>query len=373
MIPVVSITLFFGLFYVMVVGLLSLGIKRLKCPEAKSPRYLEAVSVVVPFRNEAAGLPLLIDDLSVQSYPQGKFSVIFINDHSTDDSRLIVDSLIREKSGFICLDLPEGKTGKKEALFQGISNAGTKWIIQTDADCRLGPDFISLHMAFLEERPSDLVAGIVTTAHKRGGFLETFDRLDMLSMVGAGAGSFHYGKPLMCNGANLLYSKDLYYDTREFDPSEKIDSGDDMFLMIGARKLGRKLSFSLARGAMVITEPASGIGSMIDQRARWGSKSLRYKMFDIQAVATLVSVTNLLVLITPVWMIIFPGCWLFLLPILLLKSLTDFLLLWNITGITGQRRSLRSFIPVSLIYYFYLPAVLTSAMFKKKMWKERNG
>ena len=124
---------------------------------------------------------------------------------------------------------------------------------------------------------------------------------------------------------------------------------------------------------MVITEPVSGIGSMIDQRARWGSKSLRYKMFDIQALAIVVSVTNLLVLITPVWMIIFPGCWLFLLPVFLLKSLTDFLLLWNITGRTGQRRSLRLFIPASLIYYFYLLAVLTVAMIKKTVWKERSG
>ncbi len=66
----------------------------------------------------------------------------------------------------------------------------------------------------------------------------------MFGLTGAGAGSFSLGRPLMCSGANLFYSRDLYLDTRPFDPVDKMASGDDMFMLIGARKLKRKISFN---------------------------------------------------------------------------------------------------------------------------------
>jgi len=68
-----------------------------------------------------------------------------------------------------------------------------------------------------------------------------------------------------------------------------------------------------------------------------------------------------------------PSSWKFLVPALLLKSLADFLLLKNITRLTGQNRSLRMFIPVSFIYYFYLLAVLAGTLFRPPQWKGRTN
>ncbi len=48
----------------------------------------------------------LVGDLSVQSYPDDHFEVIFVNDHSLDGSKALLNNLISEKPHFLYLDMP---------------------------------------------------------------------------------------------------------------------------------------------------------------------------------------------------------------------------------------------------------------------------
>lgn len=359
--------------YSTIILFLTHGLKQLKTVSMVESGAPVPVTVVIPFRNEEARLPALVQDLSQQSYPGYLFEVIFIDDHSEDNSKALLESLLLEKSRFYCHELPAGKSGKKEALSYGISHVRTEWVLQTDADCRLGPHFIEAHMVFLKEHPSDLVSGLVTIRNGTGGFLEMFETMDLLSLVGSGAGSFHFRRPLMCNGANLLYSKKLFLETRQFDPAGTTPSGDDMFLMIGARKLGKKLSCCTAREAMVETFPAKSVCSLIRQRIRWGSKSVNYGIADIQLMAVMVAFTNTLLLLSPLLLFVAPALWTCLLSALVIKGLADFWLLYTITGYTGQRRILWLFLPVSIIYYFFLLVVLTGTIFGQSGWKGRRN
>jgi cellulose synthase/poly-beta-1,6-N-acetylglucosamine synthase-like glycosyltransferase len=343
-----------------------------RVPDIKVP-----VTVVIPFRDEGEHLPRLVGDLTSQNYPEELLEVVLVNDHSRDDPHRWLEPMIRGRQRFRCIDLPPGMEGKKAAISWGIGHASSDWIIQTDADCRIGPMFAETHMAFLYEHAPDMVAGLVTIREGSGGFLEHFERLDLLSLSGVGAGSFYFERPLMCSGANLLYSKRLYGETRSFDPSGKVDSGDDMFLMIGARKLGKRLSFCAAAGILAKTVPAGGIRHLLQQRIRWASKANRYGMADIQLVAVLVAVTSLSILLLPLWLILAPSSLNFLLPAILLKTGADFTLLHVVTGITRQRKSLWFFIPASLLYYLYQPVVvvgflLSELMHRRLRWKDRS-
>ena len=372
MVLTVSIILLFILLYCSVILLLSTGIGRLRRDSALSTKNPVPVTVIIPFRNEEDRIPNLVGDLLRQSYSDDQFEVIFVNDHSQDGSKALLNSLISTKSHFICLDMPQERSGKKEALYFAVQHTRSEWIIQTDADCRLGPNFIASHMAFHEAHPSDMVAGLVTTRNESGSFLESFERLDLLSLVGVGAGSFHFGRPMMCNGANLAYSKDLFLTTRQFDPAKVVSSGDDMFLMIGARKLGKKLSYNITQESMVETWSVRSPGALISQHIRWGSKALHYKMTDIQLLALVVVLTNLLILLIPVFILMVPGGWPWLVSAFVLKTLTDFNLLYRITGYTGQRRSLRMFLPVSLLYYIFQLAIVTGSLFNSPGWKGKR-
>ena len=113
------------------------------------------VSILIPFRNERKNLPYLLNDLLGQTYPADRMEVLCINDHSEDGSACLFDSLRRTSLKLSCLDLPEAKSGKKEALAYGMDQASGNWIIQLDADCRIGPGFVSSHMDFLKKNPSD--------------------------------------------------------------------------------------------------------------------------------------------------------------------------------------------------------------------------
>ena len=327
------------------------------------------VSVIIPFRNEADNLPFLIRDLLAQSYPKNMYEVVFVDDHSSDGSGSVLDSMVSGLPGFSHLPLLPGNSGKKAALYYGIQHASNERLIQVDADCRLGTQFIASHMAFLEKHPSDLVAGLLSTTKRKGGFLEAFERLDLMALTGTGAGSFALGRPMMCSGANLSYSRDLYMETRVFDPVETTESGDDMFLMIGARKLNRTLSFNTACEACVETAPVPTFRALLSQRIRWGAKSTRYGMADIQMLALLVALTNLIVLLMPLWFFFFPEEWFCLAAAWIVKSLVDFLLIYRVSGLCQQRAGLLWFLPVSLAYYPVFFLSLVGSLLGRSRWK----
>lgn len=339
-------------------------------PEAHPSLGLpEMVSLIIPFRNEIRHLSFLLKDLEMQRWPAERMEVILVNDHSEDGSGEWVKAYIRDHPRFRYLDLEAGVRGKKKALAEGIHQARGEWVIQTDADCRLGPRFIASHMAAKIRTGADLIAGPVTTLEKRGGMMEVLERLDLLSLAGVAAGSFALGRPLLCSGANLSYSRKLFMETRPYDPSREVASGDDMFLMIGARKLGKRLAYMTASDAVVSTFPAGSLRNLIDQRIRWGAKAGRYGMPDIQGLALLTLLTHFIFLAMP-WLVIFrPEVWVWLVPAFVGKTLADLLLLNQSAGFTGQRRDLRMFLPVIMVYYPFMGVVMTGSLFRKAKWK----
>ncbi len=364
------ILLFISYGYTLLMFLFYLEIDQDSDPSGDHILTTRSVSIVIPLRNEEDHLPALLNDLAGQSYPAELQEVIFIDDHSTDASASILLKQTGEYPRFRYFSLPPGQTGKKRALSHGIKHAEHDWIIQVDADCRLGPGFVLAHMAFLEKHPSDLVAGIVSTGKGKGSFLESFERLDILALAGCGAGSFSLGRPMMCSGANLAYSRKLYRETRPFDPESTIASGDDMFMMIGARKLRKTLSFITDRESIVRTDPQKDLRSLITQRIRWGAKAPRYQMPDIQLLALLVSLCNISILLMPLWFILFSPWWPWLAGAWLIKMMADFMLLYRMTGITGSRSDLKRFIPVSLLYYPYFMVTALGALMGRPVWKE---
>lgn len=327
------------------------------------------VSLIVPFRNEIHNLPRILKDLEEQDWPAESVEYILVNDHSEDGSGDWVREHIRDRPRFSSLALPDKARGKKEALAAGIRQARGEWIIQTDADCSLGPRFIAAHMAARLRSGADLIAGLVTTREERGGMIEFLERLDLLGLNGTAAGSFALGRPLMCSGANLSYSRKLYLETRPFDPASDIASGDDMFMMIGARKMGRQLVYLTASDALVSTRPAASMRDLIRQRIRWGAKAGRYRMPDIQGVALLTLLTHFILLAMP-WLVLFrPEIFGWLIPGFAGKSFADLLLLYRTAGFTGQRHDLRMFFPVLLLHYPFMGVVMIGSLFQKGKWK----
>ena len=92
-------------------------------------------------------------------------------------------------------------------------------------------------------------------------------------------------------------------------------------------------------------------------------------MADIQLLGLLVSLTNISILLLPVWIVLFTAWWPWLLGAWVFKTLADFMLLYRMTGICGSRRDLRLFLPVSLLYYPYFMLVVIGALRGRSVWK----
>ena len=98
------------------------------------------IVVVIPARNEAEMLPQSLRSLLKQTY-LGKFSIVIVDDHSSDNTFQVARDLSQETDVEIVLvrgeTLPEGWTGKLWALEQGLRVAATQkpeYVLMTDAD-----------------------------------------------------------------------------------------------------------------------------------------------------------------------------------------------------------------------------------------------
>src|SRR5580765_5814165 len=90
------------------------------------------VSVIVPARNEEAVLARCLRSLIGQS-GQG-YEIIVVDDYSADRTREIAAAL---PVNTISADpLPEGWTGKCNAVWSGAKVAKGKWLLFTDADTK---------------------------------------------------------------------------------------------------------------------------------------------------------------------------------------------------------------------------------------------
>jgi len=88
-------------------------------------------SIIVPARNEEASLADCLQSLVAQTGVA--FEVIVVDDHSTDRTRAIAESF----PGVRVLEagpLPQGWTGKNNAVTTGARHARGQWLLFTDAD-----------------------------------------------------------------------------------------------------------------------------------------------------------------------------------------------------------------------------------------------
>jgi len=123
-----------------------------------------AVSVIIPARNEEISLGTCL--LSIVSQEDVTFEVIVVNDHSTDRTRNIAASF--SDLGVRVIEagpLPQGWTGKNNAVAAGARLARGYWLLFTDADTIHRPGSLARsieevtrhHAALLSYSPQQIV------------------------------------------------------------------------------------------------------------------------------------------------------------------------------------------------------------------------
>ncbi|MBS1665751.1 MAG: glycosyltransferase [Bacteroidetes bacterium] len=336
------------------------------------------IAVIIPVRNEEKNIQILLDALFLQSYPKNLYQVIVVDDHSTDGTRDLVNSLEYEKMELRLLNLADYANDskiiahKKLAIETAIGVANATLIVTTDADCRPGPDWLQTIAAFHASTHAKLIAAPVKI-NVGNSFLSIFQTLDFITLQGITGAAVSQKTHSMCNGANLAYEKAVFEEVGGFKGIDQIPSGDDMFLMHKIfKKYPDQVFFLKNRDAVVLTQPETSWAGFINQRVRWASKADKYDDKGIFWALLLAYTFNFLFPILFAAGFWRPQSWLWLIALLLLKTVVEFPFVKSASLFFEQQNLMRYFPFLQPLHILYTIVIGWLGKFGSYKWKGRK-
>lgn len=366
------ISLILLIYYALVVVVFYIGWKKLAYFNPKNNTAQVKFSIIISARNEEQNIQRTIECILNQKYPKDGFELIIIDDNSEDKTAEIVTSY--SKQGVMLIPLVN-ETGlnsyKKRALEMGIQRAKGDFIITTDADCWMGQNWLSSIASFITEKQVRFISSPVCYGEERN-LLEKLQTIDFLALIGGGAASIGYQKPSTCNGANLTYSKDLFFEVKGFKGIDKLASGDDELLLQKiAQQYPNTIGFLKNKDAIVYTSAKPTLKEFIEQRKRWASKSTHYRNKTMSFLIFSIWIFNLSIIINCLLSPFFNTCLILFATQLLIKMLVEFICLSDILRFM-QRRDLSKFIPLfSFVHAWYVVFIILAGKSGKYEWKNR--
>lgn len=339
-------------------------------PFTSAEKYEKKVSVIIPFRNEEANLKGLVEALKVQTHPL--FEVLFVNDHSTDDSLNVLRQLVEKDIPFsFSIISLEGTQGKKAAITAGIAKASGEIIVTTDADCWFERNWLLAMTSDFSNPETQMVTGPVVL--EGTSFFQKLQRVEFGAILASSAALIGLDKPTMANGANLAYRKSVFDEVEGFLGIEQTPSGDDELLMMKfAKKYPKGVVFAKSAEAVVYTLAHSNWADFVQQRKRWASKwkvGMRWSTIFSALFVYLVQMAFVgllyFTILGEISFSLFAGLW-------LAKMVLESQLIANYFNDLKQPYSFLHFVLLQTFYPFYVLYVGFASNFGRFQWKERS-
>jgi cellulose synthase/poly-beta-1,6-N-acetylglucosamine synthase-like glycosyltransferase len=356
------------LIYLITIGCLIFGFTKINSFEYLGLTPKTSFTIIVPFRNEAGNLPILLESFSKLNYPTDLFEVILVDDESEEVFSIQSELMFSVQ---IIKNIRVSNSPKKDAITTAMQIVKTNWIITTDADCVVHKNWLLSLDNYIQLHHVSMIAGAVTY-NCEDSFLHHFQQLDLASLQGATIGSFGIKKGFMCNGANFAYTKSFFQMLNGFDGNSTIASGDDVFLLQKAlAKYPEKVAYLKSKNTIVTTKPVNSWKSLFYQRVRWASKTTSYQSVFGKRLGLLVFMGNFGLVccfgLTLFGLLSFPNLGLYF----LIKFGIDTALIEQ-TNRFLTKHKIRYLLLSSLWYPFFSTAVALYCLFGKYEWKGRR-
>lgn len=334
-----------------------------------SDSMLPRVSVIIPVRNEAGNIITVLQDLSIQDFPDDKMEILVVDDHSEDDTGKIVAEFCaqcRKEIKWIpsTHDQPHGK---KAVLSKAIGLSKFEIILTTDADCRMNAGWVRSMASVFSNTDTNMVTGFVVTGD-HGSILSRMEQLDQVVLSAVGATSIITGSPLLCSGANIAFRKKAFDEVGGYTYGANDPSGDDTYLML---RLSASVRFNKDTESIVSTQSHGNLNELVRQRIRWASKVKNYREKHILFFGMFIFFLNLVPLVNLALFIGGTVSLATLLVWLFVKLATDFYFVQSFIGFSNQKRVLWMVPIYFMIYPFYTAVASLLIPFKGYEWKGR--
>ena len=366
------LTAFLTLSYLAVVLYLKKGWSRLVYFRKNNQAPKTFVSVLIAARNEEDKLEKTIKDILAQNYPKHLFELIIVDDHSTDKTTEIILSYSSQGVRLIKLNEDQPLNSyKKKAIAEAIKISTGELIITTDADCRMGVDWLNTIVSCYEEYDYKMISSPVSYFEEKS-FFEEMQTLEFLYLIGLGASTIGNKMPSTCNGANLAYKKEVFLELKGFTGIDDLASGDDELLLHKvASKYPDGIGFCKSREAIVYTHAKTTLNEFMQQRKRWASKSTKYKNKNLVVLGVTLWLFNVFILLNFVLGFFQSTFWTLTLISLFCKFLVELAFLVPMCSFAKRPKLLwyLPFLTIIHIIYFILIGILGNS--GKYNWKGR--
>jgi len=365
----IDIVLLLFVAYAILITLISNGWKQLEQFNSRNS-VSTPVSIIIAARNEERFISRCLASLLEQDYPHTLMEIIVVDDQSDDRTADIIRSF--SNRGVKLLQLSDEMLGgKKTAISQGIAAAQYNTIITTDADCIYPEGWVRTMLDFQSTHDAVFVAAPVMF-REENNFTERFQSLDLIALQSVTAVAVSKQWFNMCNGANLLYTKEAFEKVKGFEGIDNIPTGDDMLLMekIASAYPG-KVKYCLSKEAIVVTEPMQTWGMFLQQRIRWASKSTHYQSLSIKLVLLSVYLLNLSLLVLLCASVWFPLLGLMSLGMMLAKYVLELMLMKSAARFFEKKDLLRWFGISQPMHILYTVCAAMLGWVKRYEWKGR--
>ncbi len=344
---------------------------------------LPFVSIIIAARDEEKNIGNCIRSIINQTYPQTKFEIIIINDHSTDNTVSIINSF--QKENILILNLADYTKNeilnsyKKKSIETAMQFAKGNLIVTTDADCMVPERWLeTIAFFYKEKKPVFIAAPVIFSPSPPGEglgvrLLKIFQSLDFITLQGITGSSVHKKFHSMCNGANLAYEKKIFYEVNGFENIDTIASGDDMLLMYKIQKIyPHKIEYIKSSNVIVQTQPAQNIKEFISQRIRWASKADKYSDKKITAALLLVYLLNAWIFILGISSFFVSQIFYLFLIALIIKIFMELIFLFPIAIFFKKQKLLWWFVPSQPFHIIYILIAGWLGRFGSYKWKGRK-
>src|ERR1700739_1082920 len=331
------------------------------------------VSIIIPCRNEEKNITNCLESILKQSYPSSLLEVIVADDNSNDNTAKTSKGYLEKSTRnwkYVLVNTPG--SNKKRAIEAAIKESTGELIVITDADCTSQRNWISSIVSLYEEKNYQMICGPVSITNENN-FCAKFQNLEFTGLsVLAGAGIFSKS-PLLSNGANIAYTKEVFTQVGGFAGNGNTPSGDDTLLLFKiSEQYPGKIGFIKSPQTIVSTTAQPTWSSFMQQRIRWASKSFKSNNSLNSLVSLLVFVTNLLLLVSGIGSLVYFSCNLTLICCLIVKFTVDFLLLTCGTNFFKKQYMLFYFPLGEIVTMCYVSWVGLVANFSGYHWKGRD-
>ena len=226
------------------------------------------ISILIAARNEENSILDCLKAITQLNYPPERIEVLVGNDHSTDQTMIVVAGFIADKADYQLIDINtafEGVKGKAKVLAQLAQQARGSLFFLTDADTQVPADW-QVNMSRQFTKGVGIVTGV--TLPEGLGFFSRLQTIDWLYNLTLTHLVSILGVPVTAMGNNMAVSRVGYEAVGGYE-SLPFSVVEDYTLFRTIVDQGYGFRNLLNEEVLAKTKPVDTVLAFFQQRKRW--------------------------------------------------------------------------------------------------------